>query len=920
MITTNTLAHFYQLKINLLTTTELSSFSPTSHYFTLIFFTIVILLLIAFLYRQIKSSKLIKSYFDEASDGILISDMNGNIIRANKIVCRLFGYAENEFLKMNLINLIDKKSLAELPLQLGRLGSEEAYIINRILKKKDGTTFYAEVNAILMSEGKVFSIVRDITEQKEIQSALEQSEKKYRQIVENLSEIVYSLDKDGKIIFITPAVEVVTGLKASEIVGKNFIDFIYEEDSPLVAKEFEQNKEGRYNPIEYRVALPNGGIKWVRSSGKPLIENNKFIGVHGTIKDITEKKLSEIALRESEEKYRELIEQSADGILIVNDNFDIILVNRYVCDLLGYSKEEMLKLNVKDTYVDDDLENLYKRKKIIDNREILRFERLARCKDGSIIPVEISLKRINNDYIQSIMRDISDRKKAELLLRDSEERYRNLFDNNLSVMLLIDPTTGNIIDANKSASKFYGYSIDELKRMNIERLSILNLDDILNILHNAVFEKNNYQQLKHIMSDGKVKDVETYMSPINIKGRKLLYEIVNDITEKLIAEENLRKLSTVVEQSPVSIVITDTEGNISYANPKFCKLTGYSPEEVLGKNPRILKSGINSPQKYEELWGTITSGGTWHGELLNKKKNGEFYWENVAISSVKNSVGIITHYVGVKEDITKQKEIIKELTEAKEKAEEASRLKSNFLANMSHELRTPLVGILGYSELLKNELQNKELKEWSDTINESGHRLLDTLNQILDLTKIETDKFEVNIENVDVVNAAEDVIKLFERTAVKKGIYLKSVTGEYHIHFNTDEKLLRLILSNLISNSIKFTQDGGIDISIVLNHMDMKSELVIRVKDTGIGIPPEKHQLIFEEFRQVSEGLNRGFEGSGLGLTLVKKYLEIIKGTITLNSSPGYGSEFIIKLPELNTAPVTVQDSTHPKHSTVHIA
>ncbi len=908
------------LKVNLLSILDLSSFSFMLHNFALIFFTLVILLLIALLHRQIKSSKLIKSYFDESSDGILISDINGQIIRVNKIICKLTGYNKNELLKMNLTELIDEKSLDKLPLQIGRLRNEEAYIINRLLKKKDGTKYYAEVSAILMSEGNVFSIVRDINIQKQTQIALEESEKKYRQIVENLSETVYSLDKDGNFTFITPAVGTITGFKASEIVGRNFIDFICEEDRSLVKKEFEQNKEGYYHPIEYRVALPNSEIKWVRSSSKPVIENNQFLGVHGIIKDITEKKLSEIALKESEEKYRELIEQSADGILIVNDNYDIILVNNYICDLLGYSKEEILKLNVKDTYVDGDVENLYKRKTLLDNKTVLHFERLAKRKDGTTFPVEISLKHINKDYIQGIMRDISERKKAELQLRNNEERYRSLFHKNLSVMLLIDPATGNIIDANQSAAKFYGYTTEELKRMNIERISILNLDDVLNILHNAVIGKNNHQQLKHVMSDGTVKDVETFMSPIILKDRKVLYGIVNDITEKLVAEENLKKLSTAVEQSPVSILITDTDGKIFYVNPKFCKLTGYSVEEAIGKNPRILKSGKNSQKTYEELWAAVTSGKTWHGELLNKKKNGDLYWENVTISPIKNSVGIITHYVAVKEDITKQKETIKELTEAKEKAEEASRLKSNFLANMSHELRTPLVGILGYSELLRNELKSAELKEWTDTINESGQRLLDTLNQILDLTKIETDRFEVEIIKVDIVETVSEVIKLFEKTAFKKDLFLKAVSGESHIYFNTDPNLIRLILSNLISNAIKFTHDGGIDVSIFLNQKNEKHELSISVKDTGIGIPNEKHKLIFEEFRQVSEGLNRGFEGSGLGLTLVKKYLEMLKGRIILNSSPGNGSEFIIKLPDINTSSSTNQFSTHPKHSIIHTA
>jgi signal transduction histidine kinase len=260
--------------------------------------------------------------------------------------------------------------------------------------------------------------------------------------------------------------------------------------------------------------------------------------------------------------------------------------------------------------------------------------------------------------------------------------------------------------------------------------------------------------------------------------------------------------------------------------------------------------------------------------------------------------GRMTHYVAIKEDISQRKEMERMLIEAKEKAEEMNRLKSNFLANMSHELRTPMIGILGYSELLKSELNdNPELLELASVINRAGNRLMETLNLILDLSRIESGNLEVSIDLVELNTLVSECIQLFEENAKQKNLFIKNNFTVNHITTSTDTRLLALAVNNLINNAIKFTNSGGITVEVKTFSQSSKDFAVISVQDTGIGIPEDKQSIIFDEFRQVSEGYSRSFEGTGLGLTLTKKAVEILNGSISFESEPGIGSTFSITIP-----------------------
>lgn len=360
------------------------------------------------------------------------------------------------------------------------------------------------------------------------------------------------------------------------------------------------------------------------------------------------------------------------------------------------------------------------------------------------------------------------------------------------------------------------------------------------------------------------------------------------------AEELVRKLSLVVEQAPVSIVITNSSGTIEYVNPHFSQLTGYSSEEAIGKNPRILKSGKMDEAFYQTMWQQISGGLEWHGELCNKKKSGEIYWESASISPVRNSDGEVTHYIAIKEDVTDRKRAYEELQQAKAAAEAATTAKSAFLANMSHEIRTPMNAVIGMLYLLQQtELSGKQ-RSYTTKAEGAAKSLLKIINDILDFSKIEAGRLQM--ESIPFL-LSEVLTKLTDIAPVsigdKKVELVICTTAETPDLLTGDPLRLGQILLNLVNNAIKFTETGAVIIRISLvTKTTERGTLKFVVEDTGIGMTPEQRERLFGAFTQADSSTTRRFGGTGLGLTISRQLVQLMGGDISVESEPGVGSKF----------------------------
>ena len=412
--------------------------------------------------------------------------------------------------------------------------------------------------------------------------------------------------------------------------------------------------------------------------------------------------------------------------------------------------------------------------------------------------------------------------------------------------------------------------------------------------------------LRWVGKDGRITWTEQKNVPIfNNKGQLIAMEgIARDVTWRKLQEEEIKKLSTGIEQSPVLIMITNTKGNIEYVNQKFSEVTGYKKEEVLGKNPRILKSGNKPVEEYIKLWQTITSGEEWRGEFLNRKKNGELYWESASISPIRNEKGEIAFFIGVKEDITERKKMEDELLAAKEKAEESDRLKTAFLNNMSHEIRTPLNAITGFSELLNSgDVDPSDIQQFTSVIRQSSSQLLSIIDDIVNIATIEAGQVKIIHQETNINRIFKNIFNQVKIKVREKNISLEieKTLPDSESYVITDETKLTQILSNLIVNAMKFTEKGLVKYGCEIKDNDIQ----FYVSDTGIGIPQELHEKIFERFRQSDLSISRKYGGTGLGLSISKSYVELMGGKIWLESRPGEGSTFYFTIPFIPAGKVT---------------
>ena len=524
--------------------------------------------------------------------------------------------------------------------------------------------------------------------------------------------------------------------------------------------------------------------------------------------------------------------------------------------------------------------------------------------------------------------------RASEALRQREEQYRTLVEGMNEGIMLAD-NQDVILFVNQQTCDITGFSCDELigkvycdllfdeeNRKTILKKNKLRMQGVKDIYDIQLLRKDKSNIWIRISGS------PVYDNQGKVSGSIGLLENIND---RKLAEEELRKLTQAIEQSPDSIIIANTKGTIEYVNPSSTKLTGFSKEELVGQNVSILSSGHKSLQEQEQLWKTIHSGRIWSGEMENKRKNGEIYWESVSISPIYNQKNEITHFLAIKEDVTERKRLTQELVTAKEKAEESDQLKSAFLANISHEIRTPMNGILGFSELLKTPDLGKDARDrYIHVIEQNGTRMLNIINDIVDISKIEAGQMNVHLQETNVNHLLKDLLSVFAPDAKAKGLRQSVATGlpDDESIVLTDQTKLAQILTNLLKNALKFTPHGSIEMGYdcigaptdsSASFLETQSEpiwLQFYVKDTGIGIPEDQQIMIFERFRQGSISLSRAYEGAGLGLSISKAFVEMLGGKIWLNSKPFNGSVFYFALPmqtntisENNTAEKTLHEN-----------
>ena len=612
--------------------------------------------------------------------------------------------------------------------------------------------------------------------------------------------------------------------------------------------------------------------------------------------------------QENEERYRQIYQFSPDSIVIHDMDMNILDANNKAVEELGYSKKELLEKRIVELHPETELKHSAQVLDAMKNKSKLMVETKFVRKDGSVFLAEVTPCKYTfgkKPIIHVVIRNITERKRSENELLESREEYRSFFEDDITADL-IATYDGKLLNCNPAFINLFEFSSKEEAlatpvtkhyRNPEQRRKLLGL-----ITQNKKLE--NYE-LGLITNSGREITVKANLSGTfdNEGNLQIIKGYMEDITKKRNIETALKesedKFKQISQSANDGIILINNDGEIVFWNMASESIFGYKEEEIIGMDLHSLLT----PEKYQSEANKgfkdfrETGAGNAIGQILQvegKRKNGEIFPMELSLSSLKlkgkwNAVGIVR-------DISERKEWETQLITAKEKAEESDRLKSAFLANLSHEIRTPMNGILGFARLLNEpHVTFGDQKMFIEQVEKSSDRMLNTITNVVNISAIESGQMKISISTVNVNEQIEKIYTIYKSEVERKGLRLSINTALSlkEAIIETDSEKLHATLCNLVNNAIKFTHTGSIE----FGYEKKEKHLVFFIKDTGVGIPDDKKEIIFERFRQGSESMTRGYEGAGLGLSIARAYVEILGGKIWAETKPGKGSTFYFTLP-----------------------
>jgi|GEM_PF-843102 len=799
------------------------------------------------------------------------------------------------------------------------------------------------------ASGRTFAIqviARDITEQKQTEETLHETELKLRLIFDTIKDGITISDLEGNIIDANQ-----TGLERhgfkhiDELRGMKGVDFIVERDRERAINDMEQalSNESPLTLVEYTLHSHTGEEMLVEASASLLKDSEgnttAFISV---TRDITERRKAEEALRKSESRFRSLLEKSSDGIAIIESDGSFGYRGPVNDLILGYDEEGAAFKSIFDLIHPDDQSRLASDfAGLMEKPGSLITENYRTLhKDGSWRTLEVVGRNLTDDpTVKGIVvnfRDVTERKQAEEAVKASEQKFREIFDNVNDEIMYLD-SGGNIIDVNDKVKDIFGYEPEEIIGRPYTEFEIAFGED----------KEKIYRMFSKVIASGETKLVEikgrrkdgstvyAEVSPSIIEsdsGPEGMLIVVRDITERKEAEELFTTLATNSQIG--SYIIQD--GVFRFVNPVFLRDLELTESDVLGKPPKNIVHPDDLERVYQEaikmLKGEKTAG--YEFRVIDKNGNIRHAYEKVTgveYQGKRASLGSymdITEHKQAEEKLNQYREELEqnldELQNAYEQLKEMDKLKDNFLSTVSHELRTPLTSIKSFTEILLTYEDDRETqREFLTIINDESDRLTRLINDFLDLSKIEAGQMQWETALIDVSQIIETAVATTEALAASAGltVNIESEPGLPLVWGDKDRFVQ--VITNLLSNSIKFTpEEGFVTIKSKLVKGDKSNNepdiIKVSVTDTGVGLTPEDQKLIFERFVQVSDSAKTKPGGTGLGLPICKEIVEHYGGTIWVESEPdkNEGSTFAFTVPvpqELNTAATTVVD-TQPEN------
>ena len=863
-------------------------------------------------------------------EAIVIHD-KGKILDANETFAKMFGYELSQVIGKNVLDFTAPESRH---LVLKNILSLHGKPYEVVALRKDGSAFVEICAKSIPYGGRTVKVaaIRDITAHKRVEQELHESEERYRSLVEAAPDVIYTVSaEDGSLTSLNPAFETLTGWSRAEWLGKPFVGMVHPDDLPVAVERFQKALRGEtHPPHELRVLCKSGEYLVGEFTSAAHVKDGKVVAQLGIARDITDRKRADEALRESEELYRSVVTSVAEGIMLQDRGGAIVACNRSAERILGLTTEELMGRTAADprwqTIHEDGSpfpgENFPHMAALRTGKPQPNVYMGVHKSDGTLAWIIANSAPIFHAgdsapyVVVTSFADITERKRAEEELYQSRQMLQSILDTIPQRVFWKDRNISYLgcnqafaIDAGlKDPAEIIGKNDYELAWR--ETAELYRADDKLVMEHET--PRLNFEEPQN-RPDGSLLWLRSNKLPLRDREGKVIGVIgtYEDITERKQDEAERMRLMTAIEQAAESVVITGAEGEIQYVNPAFSAMTGYSREEALGKNPRILKSGKQDAAFYASLWATILAGQVWNGEMINRRKDGSLYTEKMSITPVHNEHGKMTHIIAMKEDITARKLLEDQFRQA-QKMEAVGRL----AAGVAHDFNNLLTIIIGYSDVMLDRFASGDpMRAYTTEIKGAGGRAVGLTRQLLAFSRQQVLAPQV----LDLNTLITNLTKLLNRL-IGEDIDLVFNAGPLPATVKADPGHIEQVLMNLAVNSRDAMPRGGkltietshvqVDEAYGSTHYSMPagSYVMLAVSDTGCGMDKDIQAHIFEPFFTTKE---MG-KGTGLGLATVYGIVKQSGGSIWVYSEPGAGTTFKIYLPAVKGAPHAAKESAVP--------
>lgn len=741
----------------------------------------------------------------------------------------------------------------------------------------------------------------------------------YFNLIENAGDIIYTATPEGNFAFISQALKDITGYRPSQFLGKHFISLVAPEWTVRTLQFYEnqfKNKTYQTN-FEFEIVTTKGVTKWVEQNVVILYSEGRIAGFQGIVRDIDfrkriEKKLAAANKETTDSKntLQSILDNTSAVILIKDTQSRYLMINKQF-ELVFRIKQEEIYLKTDYDFREPELAKILQEsdKEVLTKNKALDYE-YAFDIDGdkryfilTKFPLHASDGKIQS--ICGVYTEITARKKVELMQRQKDERFSKIFHASPAPLFLASLNPNKIVEINSSFKKLTGFDKDFVIGKNSAELGMLSEEERL--VMTTEFSKKGFLrnfEVSFLDKNGDRKYALASAEIIDVDGKPHALSMYYDITERKKNEEELKNARILLEEALKIGRLGSFENNVETQKITWSKEIYDFMEMDYSAEPLRYEQFIKAihPDDLQMVLEDIakTEKTKQPSDKINRfiTAKGNIRWIETRVVPIVNEKDELVLFRGTMQDITERKQFEEELRKAKEEAEESVIAKEQFLANMSHEIRTPMNGVLGFTDLLlKTKLDNEQLG-FTKAIETSGKNLMALINDILDYSKIEAGMMTIDAMPLSIRSLFESLFVLFKERANQKNLELTFDSDKNIPEIVTGDAMrLTQIVTNLVSNAIKFTEEGSIKVNAkLLATKHKEATILFRVTDTGIGIPKEKIDAVFERFNQGSNDTTRKYGGTGLGLSIVKKLAELQGGKVSIKSQAKKGSTFEVIL------------------------